>query len=71
MTFELTLDIDLEDMVILPGRQPMAVIEICQFTGEIILWDSEKGCEFPVNLYHLIAGVITVERTHRYVISPS
>ena len=49
MLLKFQLDIDIDDMVILPGYAPMPVIEVHN-SGMIVLWDNTRGKEVNVNV---------------------
>jgi hypothetical protein len=70
MLLKFQLDVELNDMVTLPGRKPLQVIEICD-SGVVILWDDVRNTEVTVNVYALLKNLLLVERTETYVISPS
>lgn len=68
MLLKFQLEIDLDDMVTLPGRKPMRVIEICD-SGVVTLWDDIRGVEVKINVPALMKNLLVIERTQRYVIS--
>lgn len=69
MKLNLSLDIELDDMVTLAGRKPMKVVEVCK-DGLIVLWDADRSLEIIVDLYLLVRGAILVERTETHVFTP-
>lgn len=68
MLLKFQLDIDIDDMVILPGYSPMPVIEVHD-SGMIILWDDIRGVDVKINVPALMKNLLLVERTQRHVIS--
>ena len=68
MLLKFQLDIDLDDMVILPGYAPMPVIEV-HGSGVVILWDDIRGVEVKINVPALMKNLLVIERTQRHVIS--
>ena len=66
LTFQ--LDIDLDDIVILPGYAPMPVIEVHD-SGVVILWDDIRRVEVKINVPALMKNLLVIERTQRHVIS--
>ena len=68
MLLKFQLDIDIDDMVILPGYAPMPVIEV-HGSGMIILWDNIRGKEVNVNVPAMVRNILHVKRTEVYVIS--
>lgn len=70
MIVNLKLNIEPDDVVILPGRAPMKVVEVNGTTGGIVLYDAERAVDVTINLYAIVKGLITVERTQTYVLTP-
>lgn len=68
MLLEFQLDVDLDDLVTLPGRSPMRVVEVRK-NGLIILWDDIRGVEININVPGLVKNLILVERIETHVIS--
>lgn len=68
MLLKFQLDIDIDDMVILPGYAPMPVVEVHN-SGMIILWDNIRGKEVNVNVPAMVRNILHVKRTEIHVIS--
>jgi len=68
MLLKFQLDVELDDLVILPGYPPLVVIEVHD-NGMLVLWDNVRGKEVNVNVPAMVRNILHVKRTEIYVIS--
>jgi hypothetical protein len=70
MKMNLSLEIELDDWVTLPGRRAMNVVEVDYASGDIVLWDDVRLVEVNINVYELMRNLLKVERIKNYVLTP-